>query len=209
MPWCSLKSTTKGKDRGADWKKQEAMTENQLKRLFIAVELPENARLRLGCLAQEVSGVKWNPAQQLHLTLRFIGDSSPDDQHKIENALQTVTGSPFEVTLSGLGVFPSTARPKVLWAGIEGGKAELVSLQQEIEYQLLEAGLKPQDKPFHPHVTLGRNRTAAANAIQNWLEHHRDFALEPFSVNSFALFSSKLTPQGAVHTKEVEYHLES
>ena len=169
-------------------------------RLFIALALPGPVRAVLGALAQPLSGVAWTRPEQLHLTLRFLGDV-PDE--KIENAtahLATVRVEPFVLPVEGIGVFPPKAPSRIVWIGVGHGHPHLHQLRQRVDDALLAAGLAELDvRMFHPHVTLARCTEHAAAAIGHWLHTHREFAAPPFRVEAFELCASELRPSGAVH----------
>jgi 2'-5' RNA ligase len=177
-------------------------------RLFVAIDLPENARERIANLCTGVRGARWVRFEQLHLTLRFIGDATDRQFHAIEEALSCVRGTPFEIRLVGVGHFPPRGRPRVLWVGIEPS-SELLALQESVERNLQKAGIAPERRKFHPHITVARLRDgASAQDIIPFLSANGMFALESFTVNEFRLYSSILRPEGAVHTIEAEYPLE-
>lgn len=133
-------------------------------RSFLAVPLPEAVRARLHEVEVElgrgVARVAWVRAENLHVTLRFLGSVDVETLARVEEALAVATGRPppFTVTVGGLGVFPTPRAPRVLWAGVTDGGDALRALHGEVETALVARGIPPEGRPFHPHVTLGRAR---------------------------------------------------
>lgn len=173
-------------------------------RLFIAIDLPERVKFALSQLAGEVPGARWVGASEIHLTLRFIGEISPQVLSSIKSALTSVSFSPFMLSLSGVGHFPPHGHPRVLWVGLEKGP-ELVSLQKRIESAVQQAAIPPEERPFSPHITLARLKETPAAAVARFEAAHRGLAFVPFPVEEFILYSSILTPRGAIHKKEAVY----
>ena len=169
-------------------------------RLFVAVELPPAVRADLGALRADIPGARWVKPEQMHLTLRFIGADVPDDRVKpIQDALATVTGAAFSLTVRGVGRFPPGDRkpPRVLWVGLDKAPA-LFALQRGVESALATAGFEPEDRPFSAHITLARvNARQPVPQADRWLRAHADFVAGPFAVDQFVLIQSTLTPQGS------------
>jgi RNA 2',3'-cyclic 3'-phosphodiesterase len=168
-------------------------------RLFVAVELPPAVRADLAALRADIPGARWVKPEQMHLTLRFIGADVPDDRvEPIREALATVTGAAFSLTLRGVGRFPPGDRkpPRVLWAGMDKAPA-LFALQHSVESALAAVGFPPEDRPFSAHITLARvNARQPIPQADRFLRAHADFAAGPFPVDQFVLFQSALSPQG-------------
>jgi len=169
-------------------------------RLFVAVELPPAVRADLGALRADIPGARWVKPEQMHLTLRFIGADVPDDRVKpIQDALATVTGAAFSLTVRGVGRFPPGDRkpPRVLWVGLDKAPA-LFALHGGVESALATAGFPPEDRPFSAHITLARvNARQPVPQADRFLRAHADFAAGPFPVEQFVLIQSALTPQGS------------
>jgi 2'-5' RNA ligase len=143
--------------------------------------------------------VRWTREEQLHLTLRFIGDTPTDRIDPLLRRLATIRVQPFLLPLEGVGAFPEKAPPRVLWAGVGAGHPGLYQLRQKIDDTLLAVGIEADLRRFHPHVTLARCGDHAANGTHPWLRSHREFAGPSFRVEAFELFASELQPAGAVH----------
>ena len=177
-------------------------------RLFLALTLPDAVRTTLAAEAQPLPFVTWTPPAQLHLTLRFLGDIDESLLDSLCARLRTVRVAPFLLPVEGVGTFPPNRPPRTLWIGIGSGHPRLFQLRQRVDDALLAAGLSTLDlRTFHPHITLARATEAAAKSVAHWLHTHRAFAAPPFRVDSFALFTSTLHPEGAVHTLHERFPL--
>jgi RNA 2',3'-cyclic 3'-phosphodiesterase len=180
----------------------------QSERLFIALTLPAAVRDVLAALAVPLPGVNWTPPEQLHVTLRFLGDVPAEQSDPMAERLAEVQVAPFILPVEGVGAFPPNRPPRVVWIGIGSGHPRLFQLRQRIDDALLASGLQLDVRTFHPHVTLARCTENAAAAIGHWLHAHRETAAPPFRVESFDLYSSELRPAGAVHTLKRRFPLE-
>lgn len=175
-------------------------------RCFIAITPPENVRKRLARLSETVlagdKGIRRTPVENLHLTLRFLGDideaTASDLFAYIE---QNVSGmGPFPVVVRGTGAFPSVTRPNVVWAGVEAPDT-LVAVQTLAETAARRAGLAPEKKRFRPHITLGRVRQfSKRGGVTDFLKAHTAFEAGEFRADSVSLLRSDLMPEGAQHT---------
>ena len=171
------------------------------RRLFVAVALPEPVRAALVALAQPLQGVTWTRPEQLHLTLRFLGDVPEEKIEAIETHLGGVHVEPFILPVEGTGAFPPKGPPRVLWVGVGHGHPRLHQMRQRVDDALLAAGLLDLDvRTFHPHATLARCGDHANVTVTHWLHAHTEFAAPPFRVEAFDLCASELRPSGAVHT---------
>jgi RNA 2',3'-cyclic 3'-phosphodiesterase len=167
-------------------------------RLFVAIELPTALRERMTSLPHELRGAKWVKADQMHLTLRFIGEVAEGERDRIADQLSAVKSERFQVQLSGAGAFPSVKRAHVLWIGIAPSEA-LARLKGEVDAAL--AIPDPEsDRPFKPHLTLARLTEARPSEVEASLRSLSALDWEPFEAERFVLFSSKLGPGGATHT---------
>ena len=177
-------------------------------RLFVAVDLPEEVRTAVAAIGGELGGARRVPADQLHLTLRFIGEADEKLFAAIKAALTGVSGSTFPLSLSGVGHFPPGKHPRVLWVGMEASEA-LLNLQQAVELALAGVGITPDERRFAPHITIARLKDTPPAAVLALEERHRRFASVPFQVTEFYLYSSVLTREGAIHRREAAYPLRS
>jgi 2'-5' RNA ligase len=175
-------------------------------RLFIAVDPPGTIKKNLETMSFGIPGARWIAPEQLHLTVRFIGDVDGAMFHDIRNILEEVTISPFEIQLKGVGHFPPRGKPRVIWAGLENSES-LQVLRKKIDSALVKIGLEPEGRKYSPHITLARLKNTPLQKIANFLSGNGLFSQEPFQVLDFKLYSSTLTPKGAVHTVERIYSL--
>jgi 2'-5' RNA ligase len=180
---------------------------NTPERLFIALTLPEAVREMLATLAQPLRGVNWTRPEQLHLTLRFLGDVPQEKIEPMIARLATVHVAPFVLPIEGVGTFPPNRPPRILWIGVGSGHPRLFQLRQRVDDALLASGLDLDVRTFHPHVTLARCTENAAAAVRNWLHAHREVTAPPVRVEAFDLYSSELRPSGAVHTLKQRFAL--
>lgn len=175
-------------------------------RLFIAIDLPEEIRLDLRPLCCGLPGAKWVPEEQVHLTLRFIGEVEGGLFRDIKEALADVAGPAFAIRLQGAGCFPPRKAPRVLWLGVEKNE-ELLRLRNRIENRLLRLGLEPEHRKFSPHITLARLTQTPLSRLTNYLAGNSLFVSPSFPVADFHLYSSRLSSKGAVHQLEASYPL--
>lgn len=175
-------------------------------RLFVAVDLPEPVKQAVAGIRGDLPGARWVPTEQLHLTLRFIGEAEAATVRLITESLGRVRGAPFDLTMEEVGHFPPGRRPRVLWVGM-AESAPLLDLQRQVEHALVTTGIPPEERQFSPHITIARLRETPAAPVLALEERHREFACEPFPVTEFHLYSSVLTPHGAIHTREATYPL--
>lgn len=186
------------------------MTQNSLlektQRLFVAVELPATVRQLLTERQKGPQGMRWTASDNLHLTVRFIGETSPAQVAAIKAGLRDVRAEGFSLRIKGLGFFDGRQQA-VLWAGIEASKS-LAALKRQVDDALeRHAGIKAADGRFSPHITLGRTKQADRKSLRAFMPRESAPLSAGFAVESFTLFSSVLEPGGAAHTAEERYPL--
>lgn len=182
-----------------------------LLRSFIAVEIPleiqQNIYKATSKFRQEVDAlVRWVPPENMHLTLKFLGDVSPSNleflMHMLRSEAETI--SCFTMHVTGLGAFPSLKRPRVIYVGIHA-PAVLEALHRGIESASRRLGYESEERPFSPHLTLGRvkqNVTALEQQkIRRCIEGTQVDVLGTASVDSVHLYKSELKPSGSVYTR--------
>jgi 2'-5' RNA ligase len=178
-------------------------------RLFIAIPLPAPVREQLTALSEPMRSIAWTRPEQLHLTLRFLGEIETDWSEKLETALSRVQVEPFLLPLAGMGAFPPRGAARVVWLGVGHGHPRLHQLRQQIDDALLATGFPLDVRIFHPHVTLGRVKDSGAPAAAaEFLKRHREYETAPFRVEAFQLCASELQSGGAVHTLKREFLLQ-
>lgn len=176
-------------------------------RLFVALDFPLSLREALAPLFREkIPGAKWASPEQLHLTLRFLGECPEATFEALRSGLREIAVPPFTLALQGVGTFPNPERPRVLWAGLEAGP-ELYALQNQIEALAQDLGFSPETKPFSPHLTLARLKFPAPAETARYLMKFRGLRSPAFQVEEFHLYSSRLSPNGAEHRKEASFPL--
>lgn len=179
-------------------------------RSFIAIPLPRQAALDLQAWIdqlkiQQKSGVRWVNTTNLHLTLKFLGDIDPAVIPDIQVAMQQTARSfhSFTFTLQGLGAFPGLFKPRVIWAGIQAPPV-LKALHRQLDASLQAIGFPAEDRPFSPHLTLGRvdryaNDTDIA-AISALIKKPHQEKIERIPVDALHLYRSELKPGGPIYT---------
>ena len=181
-------------------------------RSFIAIEI-ENQELldRISTLQSTLgntgANIKFVKPENVHITLKFLGDVPSLLIEMIGNALQTLRFEPFDSSLHGVGVFPSVNRINVVWLGITKGITNFVSLHRQIESQLQTLGICPDNRGFNPHVTIARLRSARnKKPLVQVILGMKDCEFGVFTVNSVKLKKSVLTPQGPRYTTLMDIH---
>jgi 2'-5' RNA ligase len=176
-------------------------------RLFVAIDLPSDVRERVAGLCGGVPGVNWQGPEQLHLTLRFIGDIDEPMMSDIDFALANVQAPSFDLALEGVDVFADRRRARVLWVGVRTCAA-LDHLQSKIDRALVDCGIAPEGRRFRPHVTLARLGGMSPERLAGYLAQNAAFLSRTFPVAEFTLFSSWLGRSGASYAVEAVYPLD-
>ncbi|MET0360718.1 MAG: RNA 2',3'-cyclic phosphodiesterase [Sphingobium sp.] len=159
-------------------------------RLFVAIRPPVEVRTQLLAAMGGVPGARWQTDDQLHLTLRFIGEVDRHGANDIADALATIRFAPFEIALSGVGCFRNGAHVNALWAGIQP-RDRLDHLHAKVDRACVRAGSTADDRAYMPHITLAR-MSRSAGAPDAFLTHHAGLASAPFTVDEFILYESHL-----------------
>lgn len=183
-------------------------------RLFIAADLTVQQKKEVSAFQRRLStyleGVKWVREEGLHLTLKFLGEVDPGRIADLEAAMAAVAEeiSPFQMRCGGVGVFPPSGRARVIWAGLQEGAAELAKTAATLEKKLLCRGFPRSDRPFKPHLTLGRVRDPLPEqAIRRFILQESSFLSSPALIDAITLYQSNLTPQGAFYKALRRYYL--
>jgi 2'-5' RNA ligase len=175
-------------------------------RLFVALEIPDNVRETIARLVGELKPLdnswKWTRAENLHITLKFLGETPQEKMMKsVCEALRSVSCAwPIPVKFHGLGFFPKERRPRVLWIGMEAPPS-LGALAAGIEEALTSVGVPREERAFTPHLTLARNKEGRiSEKFQNALSSHATREFGTMNAMSFHLIESKLKSTGAEYT---------
>ncbi len=182
-------------------------------RCFIAINLDEKLKRDLYHATEELRDmkcdVKWVPMENLHITLKFLGDTPEECIPKISERLAVASGSrtPFRMKLHAAGVFPDRRRPTVVWIDILDSR-ELIKLYNKVEESLVTIGFKEDNKPFTPHLTIGRVRSPKGSApLVTMVETLKENDFGIIEVEKISLMKSNLKPSGAQYTSVAEYYL--
>jgi len=173
-------------------------------RLFVGLELSPLLLESLTLVRGGVEGAYWQRDDQLHLTLAFIGEVSRRDMNEIEAELSRIQLDPFDLTLSGVGMFGKSKHPKSLWAGV-ANEAPLKHLQAKVLKALERVGVETDRRRYKPHVTLARFSRGAQARIGDWLAMNGVFRSPSQRVSHFTLFSSELTRSGSFYSVESQF----
>jgi 2'-5' RNA ligase len=169
-------------------------------RLFVAIRPPEAVRDLLVDTMEDSPELRWVEEEQLHVTLRFIGEVERPLANDLAAALSPLRFEPFELRVSGVGRFDQR-RGGALWAGVEP-KGPIAALAAKAERALQSAGLEPERRAFHPHITLARWKGRSSPAADAFVERHSGLASQLFTIDRFVLFESRLSRHGP-HYEEV------
>ncbi|HEY3778449.1 MAG TPA: RNA 2',3'-cyclic phosphodiesterase [Rhizomicrobium sp.] len=175
-------------------------------RLFVALALPDSVAESLLLLEGGVPGARWSTLEQLHLTLRFIGEVDGRAAAAIDDALASIRVPKLTLELKGVGEFGGK-NPRALWAGVRDA-SPVEHLQRKIESALQRVGLPAEARKFVPHISLARLRGSPRDRVITFLASHALYASPPFEVGAFILYSSRLTPNGSLYRPERRYALE-
>jgi len=173
------------------------------KRLFVAIDLPEPTRQSLGDLDPHIRGVRWIDPAQMHLTLAFFGDVADDIDLVLREKLSTIEFGAFFLPIIGVGTFSAKGATKIIWIGVGKAHPHLFQIHKRVQEAALAAGIEPELRPWHPHITLARCRNVAPQSLRSFLKLNAEFDAGMIRVDAFHLYSSKLTPAGPIHTREL------
>jgi 2'-5' RNA ligase len=174
-------------------------------RLFVAVRPPEPIRDLLIDAMDDSADFRWQDDEQLHLTLRFIGEVDRHVAADLSDALGRVRSPRFAARIKGVGSFDHRAAG-ALWAGVEP-KEPLAALAAKLERACQAVGLEPERRAFHPHITLARWKGRRTRELADFLDRRRGLASDPWEVDQFILFESRLSRHGAHYEAVASYPL--
>jgi len=187
-------------------------------RIFIGIDLDPEVRARISRFLEGVQGfaadARWVRPELLHVTLKFIGEQTPEQVEAITERLRRVEGSVFEIRSAGYGFFPTAKAPRVFWIGIQAAPP-LAALAESIDVAVAELGIPREDRPYSPHLTLAR--AGGRSGSPKWRKgdgHNKTFAVlekrlaamgeldfGTITAHEFILFQSQLSPAGSKYTK--------
>lgn len=174
-------------------------------RLFIAIELPPWITSALEGIQRGVPGAKWVPPENMHLTLRFLGDADGAMAEDLCYELQRIDQPSFELALAGAGQFSGGGGVKTLWMGVKPLEP-LLELRRKVERASRKSGFKPDSQTYRPHITLARFRhPPELERARRFLARYAGFQREPFRVSGFSLYSSELRPEGSIYRSEADF----
>ena len=186
-------------------------------RSFLAFELPLRIKDRVGEISKELQQsrlpVRWVKVENIHLTIVFLGsvaeETIADIKLKVGSTAERF--SAFQIKLNGVGVFPNWRRPRVFWIGLNGEIGGLSGLRDELQAGLEEFGFKPENRPFRPHLTLGRFKgTVNRGEELKWiLDRFHDISSDDDYLKELVFFKSDLRPAGPIYTKMAVWPLKT
>lgn len=180
-------------------------------RAFIAIELTKELHEELRILQQEVKksdiDAKWVNPENIHLTLKFLGNADTGQIEKIKDILEEISKQtkPFYLHLAGVGAFPKLDYPRVLWVGIDEGKNEAIEIAEKLEKGLEKIGFQKENRSFSPHLTLARIRSSKnKDKLKKLVEETNFTSKNKVYADKLTLFKSTLTPKGSIYSKIYE-----
>ncbi len=174
-------------------------------RLFLAIRPPEPIRDLLIDAMDDSADFRWQGDDQLHLTLRFVGEVERPFAEDLAGALRRIRADAFELRIAGVGRFEQR-NSGALWAGVEP-KARVSGLATKVERFCQSVGIEPERRAFHPHISLARWKGRRTREVHAFLERARGLSSEPFTVDAFTLFESRLSRHGAHYEPVARYPL--
>jgi RNA 2',3'-cyclic 3'-phosphodiesterase len=174
-------------------------------RLFVAIRPPEPIRDLLIDAMDDSADFRWQDEEQLHLTLRFVGEVEPPVATDLADALGQVRSDRLELRIAGAGRFEQR-NSGALWAGVEP-RPPLAALAAKVERACHSVGLEPERRAFHPHITLARWKGRRTREVHDFLERNGGLSSDPFEVAELTLFESHLSRHGAHYQEVARYPL--
>ncbi len=175
-------------------------------RTFVAIEIPRSVREEIDSFLREFRSidaeVRWEPVRKLHITLRFLGETAESQIADIVRLLQDAAYgiNPFSIVFSSTGCFPNKREPRVLWIGADAPSGTLETLAAKVDALMKQAGFEPENKAFHPHVTIARVKGKRNVAHLLRTMESRTFRSQPTEVSQIVLVKSELRPGGSEYS---------
>ncbi len=173
-------------------------------RLFVAIRPPREIRERLLSTMGGVQNARWQSDDQLHLTLRFIGEVDRHQAEDIAATLGSIRQAAFRICLSGVGSFGRNGKGAV-WAGVAPHQ-ELKALHKKIDQSLVRVGVQPENRAYHPHITVAR-LGRSSGAVEPYIERWAGLTSDAFPVDRICLYESSLGSEGALYRVVERYRL--
>ncbi len=172
-------------------------------RAFLGVEISDSVRNRTWSFIrkarkEQMRGIKFVEKQNLHITLKFLGEVSESRKSKIITALRNFKGEPFSLKISGVGAFPNMEKPRVFWFGVEDTDGGIQKLHSFIDSSLEPLGFQ-KEPSFIPHLTFGRVKSPLSVSFMRFIRDNTDEEFGEFTVERFVLFKSTLTRYGPIY----------
>lgn len=174
------------------------------KRLFVAIDMPEAVTSLLVDLNPRLRGVRWLKPEQIHLTVSFLGNVGPIAEETLREKLAAIRFTAFFMPVTGVGAFPQKGKPNVIWAGVGNGHPQLFHVYKRVQEAALGAGLQPELRAWHPHITFARCKDVSPETIRPFLKENAELDAGMVRVESFSLYSSIPGPIGSAYTRELE-----
>jgi 2'-5' RNA ligase len=179
-------------------------------RIFIALDIPAEVRARLTEYMERVHALapeaRWARVEGLHVTLKFVGEISDARVQEVKTALASVKAAPFAIRFEGMGFFPSAKAARVFWAAVDGGE-DLPQLASATNTALAKLGIAPEEKPYHPHLTLARASVRPLRGLQPLLTDPPP-QFGTMTAREFFLYLSQTQKGGSKYTKLERFVLE-
>ncbi|MBN2225743.1 MAG: RNA 2',3'-cyclic phosphodiesterase [candidate division Zixibacteria bacterium] len=179
-------------------------------RLFIALPLPKEVEEELGriifALKQKGPRIKWVTPKNVHLTVKFLGETPEKQVEAITDAVRQTAAGHTVITCAtgGLGAFPNLKRPRVYWVGLTGQIDRLQAIARDMDEHTARLGFERENRPFKPHLTLGRVRESyGLDDLAAYIENY-EFTPQPVILDRLVLFKSTLTPRGPIYDRLCE-----
>lgn len=174
-------------------------------RLFVALRPPRAIREGLLALMRGVTGARWQDDEQLHLTLRFVGEVDSPMADDIAAALSSVRHPPLDLRLSGCGQFDTRGRPNAIWAGV-APRDPLAALHRKLDQTIVRAGATPERRAYLPHITLAR-LSGSSGPVDGFLSEYAGLSSQPFRIEHMTLYQSQLGHGGSNYAPVERYPL--
>ncbi len=180
-------------------------------RLFLAIQINQEVINKIEQfvkpIQKEFPKLKWVAIQNIHITLKFLGNVEITKIHLLKKSLENIKIPSFNLMIKNTGCFPNSSKPRVLWIGVENPDNNLKSLYNQIETTLQALNYPKESKPFEPHLTLARIKDNPHKSFSDIITRHQSVYLGESTVNHFDLMESTLTPKGAIYKTLFQFQL--